>query len=236
MDDEITGLAANSTTLYATIESTDTVVALDAETLAEVTRIEIASVGGKSVAVGPIAASDRAVVIGDFDNVIVLDPATLDQLGRTDDLAGPVTAVTIGASWAYAVTSNGQLYRLDPADAGVLDDRDVPFGAVDECGLAAGATGVWVAASRAPALYDLESLDLVEYLDLGNALAVIGAGEDGALVRGSAAGRSAVFSIDGNGRVTGETAMPGGQCLARSGDSSHVWGREGNGLVRVSIG
>lgn len=239
LDDVPTALAVAGGSVYAAVDrpsyEPDLVIRLDAATLDEQARAEIESVDGRVVAVNSIGASDAVVVVGDFDNVVVLDPATLEQRGRTDDLPRTVLAAAAGGDAAYAVTADA-LYQLDPATGEVVAEREVPDGPVDECGLAADADGVWLAGTQSAGRYAAGSLDFVTEVEgIGNAQAVVATGDGGALLRASTGDGDGVLTVGADGTVDGRTGMPGGNCLARGGDGDAVWGRYVGKLVTAEL-
>jgi hypothetical protein len=239
LDDVPTALAVAGDSLYAAVDrpssEPDLVIRLDAATLDEQARAEIESGGGMVVAVNSIGAGDAVVVVGDFDNVVLLDPATLEQRGRTDDLPRTVIAAAAGGEAAYAVTADA-LYQLDPASAEIVAERAVPYGPVDECGLSADADGVWMAGTQSAGRYAAGSLDPVAEVEgIENSQAVVATGDGGALLRASTSDGDAVLTVGADGTVDGRTEMPGGNCLARGGDGDSVWGRYVGKLVTTEL-
>jgi len=235
VDGDIDGIAVTIDAVFVTVQSDNLVLRLNAMTLDEEARAEIASVDGMVTAVGPIAATDEAVVVGDFDNVIVLDPTSLEQLGRTDDLDGIVRAVAVDGDAAYGATGNGLLYQFDAQTAAVVERRDVEYGPVDECGLAAVTDGVWLAGTRAAGHYASGTLEPLADVALDDSLAVVADERDGALIRGATGGVSELLVVATDGAIVRRVDAEDGECLARAGDSDTAWGRAFGGLVKVDV-
>ena len=236
LDGRVGGVAVADDAVFVTVPSKNVVVRLNATTLDEEVRVEIATVDGTVTDIGPIAATGEAVVVGGFDNVIVLDPETLDQIGRTDDLEGIIHAVAVTGDAAYAATGSGLLYQFSVPDAEVVERRDVEYGPVDECGLVAVSDGVWLAGTRAAGHYASGTLEQVGDVELDHALAVIAAPGDGAMIRATTGDNNELLVVTSDGTIERRVDADAGECLARASGADTAWGTASGNLIGVDVG